>query len=339
MSKKLREKKRELQLRFEKTLVEAASNLKLNPSELSRDNYIRGTVDFDIKDRLNKEELNTIGGFKEAKGDLLKNAKIKPKILLLDIETTYCIARVWRPGKQYVSYKQLFKETSVLSWSAKWLGDSSDKIMYADTNGQRDVRDDRKILKKMHKLLEEADYVVGQNSDGFDIKILSGRMAIHKMPPPTAFKRFDTYKISKQHFNFPSHSLDYLTDHFCTKYKKKSHSKYPGDSLWVECIEKNNQDAWEHMQVYNEYDVLSLEELFLKLLPWESATIFQAHSDSEIPICSCGSIDFKPTKKYHTTQSSKRRIIKCVSCGAQSTDKENLLSKSKRQSMKSNTPR
>ena len=63
----------------------------------------------------------------------------------------------------------------------------------------------------------------------------------------------------------PWDSLAYMTERFNKKYKKQAHKEFPGFSLWDQCIE-GNRKAWECMKKYNQFDVLSLEELFVNTL-------------------------------------------------------------------------
>lgn len=244
----------------------------------------------------------------------------KPKILVFDIETSPLESYHWRLFDQNISLGQIIEDWSVLSWSAKWLGDDPSKTQYLDTRNEKDPRNDKKILKEIWKLLDEADFVVGHNSDSFDVKKLNARFLIHGMQPPSSYRRFDTKKLAKKHFNLTSNKLEYITNKLCSKYKKLKHSKFPGFSLWKECM-KGNKEAWKEMELYNKYDVLSLEEAFLKILPWESANLFELYSDSEVPICTCGSIDFRKNG-FHYTGTSKYQRYSCKSCGAERRDKK-----------------
>jgi hypothetical protein len=248
----------------------------------------------------------------------------KPKILVFDIETAPLEALVWSIWDQNIPLSRIKKDWCVLAWAAKWLGDDPNKTVYYDTFNQKDQRDDKKILEKIWELLDEADYVLGHNSDSFDIKKLNARFIQHGMNPPSSYKKFDTKKLAKKHFAFTSNKLEYITDKLCSKYKKLSHSKFPGNALWDEFL-KRNKEAQKEMEIYNKYDVLSLEEAFLKILPWESANLFEQYYDSDIDICTCGSIDFKKNGFFYT-QVSKFQRYTCKSCGAEMRSKESISS-------------
>jgi hypothetical protein len=201
-----------------------------------------------------------------------------------------------------------------------------------DTSSEKNPRNDKKILQGIWKLLDEADFVVGHNSDSFDVKKLNSRFLLHGMAPPSSYRRLDTKKLAKKHFSLTSNKLAYITDKLCTKYKKLSHGNFPGFSLWNECM-KGNKSAWKEMEKYNKYDVLSLEEAFLKILPWESANLFEHYLESDIPICTCGSIDFKKNG-FSYTQSSKFQRFTCKSCGAEMKDKKSISSTKSRSTVR-----
>jgi DNA polymerase elongation subunit (family B) len=312
-------------------MEEVSDILDENPANVKRDDYVRTAVDNKIAGRLNKEELNLIGGFKKARelyfGDFTKSS-LKPKILLFDIETAPIEAYVWDIWNQNIGINMIKQDWSVLSWSAKWLGDDAKKTMYMDNRNEKNVRNDRKLLEGIRQLLDEADIVVGHNSDKFDIKKLNARFLLNNMQPPSSYRRLDTKKLAKKHFNLTSNKLAYITDKLCTKYKKLSHSKFPGFSLWEECM-NGNTEAWKEMERYNRYDTLSLEEAFLKILPWESASLFQTFMDSDIDICTCGSIHFTENGYYHTS-TGKYKKYKCNNCGAEARDKKNISTNEKR---------
>ena len=326
--------------RFVETMLKASELLDISVIDISRDQYVRASVDNDLKERLNKEELNLLGGFKEAKKVFLENQKQKirkPKILVFDIETAPIEALVWGIWDQNIPLSRIKKDWCVIAWAAKWLGEDASKTVYYDTFKQKDKREDKKILKKIWNMLNEADFVVGHNSDSFDVKKLNARFIVQGMEPPSSYKRFDTKKLAKKHFSFTSNKLEYITDKLCTKYKKLKHNKFPGNELWDEYL-IGNKEAQKEMEVYNKYDVLSLEEAFFKILPWESAALFQNYHDADIPVCTCGSIDFVKSG-FSTTASGRFQKYRCKSCGSEMRSKKNLLTKTKRKNSSRNTQR
>ena len=256
------------------------------------------------------------------------------KILLLDIETKPLIAHVWGLWENNVGLEQVQEDWSILSWSAKWLHDPDDVITYRDNRNNKDLEDDKKLLEDLWKMLDEADIVIAHNGDAFDIPKLYARFIKHGFKRPSSFKTIDTKKIAARVFKFSSNKLVYLADYLGVKYQKLSHAKFPGHIMWKECM-KGNKDAWKEMEAYNRRDVLTLQEVYYKLRPWDSSINFNVYHDDEGHVCSCGSVDFKEHKTYHYTKTGKFRKYICVECGAESKGKDNLLSKEKRKHMRS----
>jgi len=256
----------------------------------------------------------------------------KPKVLIFDIETAPMLVYAWGLFDQNVALNQIHTDWHILSWAAKWLGDPPSKIIYADQRNEKNVENDFKALKKIHKLLDEADVVITQNGRRFDQKKLYARFLLNKLPPPSPFKHIDTLVIAKKHFAFTSNKLEYMSDKLCTKYKKLTEArKFGGFALWRECL-KGNKVAWKEMEKYNKYDVLSLEELYEKLRPYDNAINFDLYIDDEDPSCNCGSKDLEK-RGYSVTTTGKFQRYQCQNCGKWHRGKENLLSVEKRKKL------
>lgn len=262
---------------------------------------------------------------------------MKAKVLLVDIETAPMLGYVWSLWDQNVALDQIYKDWHVLSWSAKWLDDPPNKIMYKDQRNVKDITNDKKMLKKIWELLDEADVVISQNGKSFDHKKLNARFIYHGMQPPSSYKHIDTLVIAKKHFAFTSNKLAYMSDKFCKKYKKLKPTKFPGFTMWLECM-ANNIEAWKEMEKYNKYDVLALEELYYKLIPWDNTINFNLYTDNVELVCSCGSKEFR-NKGYVYTSSGKYTRHKCKKCGAETRGRKNLLDKEKRDSIRIRTER
>lgn len=317
--------RKKLKARLKKTLKEASKILSISPNEISRNIYVRITVDAGIEGRLNKEELNYIGGYKVARDELFPPIEVReagPKILVYDIETSPIVAHVWRLWDNNVTLNQIVEDWTVLSWAAKWLGSPEDEVIYEDCR----KKSEKKILEGIWKLLDETDIVLTQNGKKFDQKKLNARFIQHGMQPPSSYRHIDTLQIAKRTFGFTSNKLAYMTDKLCTKYKKLTHAKFPGFDLWKQCL-AGNPEAWEEMRVYNIHDILSLEELYYVLAPWDNSINFDVYLGDGT--CKCGNHEFKKSG-FHFTNVSKFQKWKCTACGFEHRDTDNLLSKEER---------
>lgn len=251
-----------------------------------------------------------------------------PKILFIDIETSPIIAHVWRLFDQNVGLNQIEMDWSILSFCAKWKGD--DEIIYMDTRNQDDINDDTTLLDSLWRLLNEADFVVGQNSKRFDVKKINARFILNGLPKPSTFRQIDTLEIAKRQFGFTSNKLEYMTDKLCTVYKKLTHGKFPGHKLWAECM-KGNMEAWEEMEEYNVNDVLSLEELYDILSSWDDKLPnFDVYVD--------GILDMTEWEKdgFHYSNLGKFQKYRNIRTGVQRRSRVNELTKEKRQSLLAN---
>lgn len=260
---------------------------------------------------------------------------VAPKALLIDVETAPMVGSVWSLWKQNVGLNQIVTDWFLLSYSAKWLGAPEDEVMYNDIRGHVKDEDDTSLLKELWKLLDEADIVITQNGKKFDTKKINARLVMNGFAPPSSYKQIDTLEIAKRAFAFTSNKLEYMTDKLCTQYKKLPHGKFPGFLLWKECL-ADNIEAWEEMELYNKYDVLSLEELYFKIRAWDSKhPNFNLYVDKGTRTCRCGS-DNIVKYGYHYTQVSKFQRYRCNDCGAESRDRTNLFSKEKRATLTMN---
>lgn len=257
--------------------------------------------------------------------------KNSPRILLLDIETSPIISYTWGIWQQDIGLNQIKKDWHLLSFSAKWLNDK--KMIYMDQrNNVKNIEDDRKLLNKLWELLDECDILITQNGKQFDIKKINARFILNGLTPPSSYKHVDTKQIAKRKFGFTSNKLEYMTNKLNVRYKKLKHSKFAGFDLWTECL-AGNKDAWKEMEKYNNYDVLSLEELYLKLAPWDNSINYNLYTDTEDTVCNCGNEEFSKNGFCYTSIGKYQRYS-CKKCGAEVRGRNNLFSKEKKQSIK-----
>lgn len=254
-----------------------------------------------------------------------------PRVLLLDIETAPTLGYVWGLFDQNIALNQIHTDWYIISWSAKWLNDPASKVMYMDQSKAKNIEDDSKILKKMWNLLNEADIVVTQNGKKFDMKKLNARFILNNMGPPSPYRQIDTLVIAKKNFGFTSNKLEYMTKKLCKKNKKSNHKKFSGFELWRECL-AGNKAAWAEMKHYNVMDVLSLEELYHKLQPWDNSINFAVYNETSEVQCNCGSIKLQK-RGYNHSNAGKYQRYQCMECGKWLSGKQNLFSKQKRASL------
>ncbi len=229
------------------------------------------------------------------------------RVLILDIETTPNLAYVWRFFKENVGAKQVVEHTEIMSFAYKWLG--NDEVTYYDT----EHTSEKNILPFLMEALDNADIVVAHNGSKFDLPTIMGRGLVAGLPPPSPFKVVDTLLVARYEFNFPANSLEYLSDVLGVT-KKGKHEQFPGFELWAQCLQRN-PEAWKELKIYNIQDVLSLEEIYLKMRPYmrrhPNIGVFE---ELDIPICpKCGSKHIQWRGFAHTNVGKFHRF-QCNDC-------------------------
>lgn len=168
------------------------------------------------------------------------------------------------------------------------------------------------MLKKIHRLLTEADAVVHYNGDKFDIPVLNTEFILHGMTPPAPSKQIDLYKVVKGRFRFASNKLEFVSKALGIGQKRKT----GGHELWVKCM-ANDDAAWRTMTSYNIKDVVLLERAYNKFKPW--ITHHANHNlyveEGKVVCPNCGEDKFQRRGFSYTTTGKYRRYV-CKSCGA-----------------------
>jgi hypothetical protein len=208
------------------------------------------------------------------------------KIVVLDIETFPNLVYTWGLYEQNVAINQIVRDWSIAAVCWKWMDE--EKCHYIDCS--KDPLDDSLLLAKVWEVLDQADIVVGQNSNHFDLRKINARLIECGYPPPSPYRQIDTKVEAKKVAMFTSNKLEWLSAHLSETPKDK-HKDFPGFELWSECL-AGNQRAWASMKRYNPTDVLATEQVYLKLRPWMKThpNIGMFNADQTIPACpKCGS--------------------------------------------------
>lgn len=226
------------------------------------------------------------------------------KTLILDIETFPALVYAWGLWDQNVGLNQIVDRGGVACWAATWAG--SDETHFSSVH----MTDKRSMLREMYNMLEEADEVVGWNSNSFDIKHLNGEFWLQGWGPPAPFKRVDLMRVVKNNFKMLSNKLEFNLQERLGLHKME-HEGFP---LWAKCM-KGDKKAWADMETYNITDVLRTEELYETLRPWipnsgiNRSALLAGHCCSE-----CGSTKVHSRGTARTTTQEYKRY-QCQNCG------------------------
>lgn len=244
----------------------------------------------------------------------------KPKILLYDLETAPIVATVWGKYEQDIIWT--IQEWYVLCFSYKWLGESKTHVVaqvdFPDYKPGSE--DDRRVVAKLHELLDEADVVVAHNGNRFDNPKSRARMIAHGLTPPSPFKQVDTKLVAKSQFGFTSNKLDDLGEYLGVGHKLAT----GGHHLWKQCM-AGDKKAWAKMKRYNKQDVVLLEKVYLALRPWMNNHPSLARlTDSAMACPKCGTVGRLQRRGWSVTNVGKYRRLQCQSCGGWSKERTAL---------------
>lgn len=239
--------------------------------------------------------------------------KKEAKILVFDIENAPILAYVWntKVWNTTVLPEQIKQDWYMLTWAAKWL--NKEEIFTAKlTPKEAKKANDKRIVKMLWDLFDEADIVIAHNAQKFDIPMANTRFIKHGLVPPSPYRYVDTLKTAKKSFRMTYNKLDYIGGFF--ELGHKDHTEF---DLWVKCME-GNETKLQQMLDYNVRDVILLEDVYLKLRGWtKSHPNINLYQDTDYCCSNCGSD--KLTKlhgKEYVTNTQRYYAFRCNECGA-----------------------
>lgn len=228
------------------------------------------------------------------------------KTVFLDIEISPTLATVWGLFKQNIGINQITGNSEVLTWVAKVHGERE----LHDGSLMRDGK--RRMLRRMHKLLSEADAVVTWNGNSFDLKVLNKEFLLLGLSAPSPFKSVDLLAVARKRFRFTSNKLDYVAGQLGLGHKVK----HRGHDLWLECMARK-REAFDEMLAYNRQDVVLLERIYDRMGSWvtgrPNASVEGGH------VCpKCGSERLQ-RRGYHASATRRYARFQCRDCHGWST--------------------
>lgn len=229
----------------------------------------------------------------------------QPKILFYDIETEPNHGYTWGRWEQTVI--AFSKERSLLSFAYKWLGGS--KVTCKTRKG---LKTDKTLVAELAALIDEADIIVAHNGDQFDRKVLTARMVYWGMRPLKSNCSVDTKKVAKRYFSFNGNSLQDLCVFLGIGRKKQTE----GFELWLSCM-RDESRSWAKMAAYNIQDVVILEKLYKRFLPWiENHPSFARLLGSNRKACNNCAEGVINKRGIRATRMGLKQRWQCVSCGS-----------------------
>lgn len=230
------------------------------------------------------------------------------KRLFFDIETSPNLGLFWEAGyKKNISTSDIIKERSIICICYKWEDDESVKALSWDKD-----QSDKKMLEAFIKICNEADEVVGHNSDRFDIKWVRTRCLYHNLEAIDNITSIDTLKVARSKFKFNSNKLDYIG-----KYLNVGQKIETSYEMWKDIFLKNDRKALRQMVEYCKQDVNLLEAVYKKLrINITPKTHFgMIFGGAKMDCPECGSDDIIIHANRLNANGLRKKVMKCKTCG------------------------
>lgn len=235
----------------------------------------------------------------------------KPLIISFDLEVSpalgYFYPPTWETGILKIEERQ-----KLMSFAWQIVGEKKiHSLCLADMDTYKvDPQNDKLLTIELHKVMESADILLGQNSDQFDVKMANYffiRNDLEAIPPQ---KYLDTKKIAKRYFRFPNNRLDTLGEELGVGGKTKvKHS-----DIWVDCFIDGDKKAWKLMNKYCENDVRITTEIYLKMRSFMHQHPSLSRISGDMDSCPrCGGYNYR-VKAYRTTNTSRYHQYQCNEC-------------------------
>ena len=224
------------------------------------------------------------------------------KLLFVDIETAPNLATVWGLYDQNIALNQLIKPGYTLCWAAKWHGEK-DLAFSSILDGPKSM------VRRIHKLLCKADAICHYNGNKFDIPTLNKEFMMLGMNPPTPTKQIDLLETARRRFRLASNKLDFVAQSLGLGGKLP----HKGHELWLECMAKK-REAFKTMEAYNKQDVLLLEKVYDRLLPWIDRHPNRSVMDDTFCCPKCGGKHYQQ-RGLVVQLTGRYRRYSCQDCG------------------------
>ena len=231
------------------------------------------------------------------------------------------VATTWSLFPKYLPHENILRDWYIICGAWKWLGkkkvhtcsiSAADALRYS-MSGARPP--DYEAVAALHAAVQEADFIVGHNGDAFDLKKLNARVIFHGLPALPPIRTVDTLKEARKIAKFSSNRLDYLAGHLVDGGKMST-----SYSLWLK-IMHGDEKALRYMLKYNKKDVVELEAVYNRLLPYmkshPNVNLGPARDVEglilECPKCGSTHVQRRGTAK---TQTRSYARYQCQGCGS-----------------------
>lgn len=227
------------------------------------------------------------------------------RLLTFDIETMPLENRTFGLWNQNIGINQIQQNDWMACFAAKFHGERKVHFYSVWDHGAR------AMALALHKLLDEADAVMGWNSDKFDLRWANRVFIESRKAPPSPYTKVDLMRSVKRQVYLPSYKLDFVARWLGLGGKLRT----GGFDLWRDVLDECPK-AQNLMRRYNIRDTRLTESVFdvLREKGWIKG--LPNHAIDGGHVCpSCGS-DKLQARGFQTSKTRRYQRWQCKGCGA-----------------------
>lgn len=246
----------------------------------------------------------------------------KPKILSFDLEVSPALGwfypPTWETGIIKVEDRQ-----RLMSFAYQWVGEEKIKslCLYDMPFYNLDKADDKALVEELHFVMSQADILLGQNSDNFDVKMANYFFIRNGLEPIPPTRSIDTKKIAKRYFRFANNKLDNLGEELGVGGK----TKITQGDIWYDCFILGDKESWRLMNEYCENDVRITTAIYLKMRGFMRNHPNLARLTGDFDSCpTCGGFNYR-VRSYRTSNLQRYHQYSCNECGTYFNDRKAVV--------------
>ena len=229
------------------------------------------------------------------------------KRLFWDIETSPNVVLSWRVGyKIRIDCDNILKERAIICIGYKWQHEKTPHCL------EWNKGDDKEMILRFLEIAQDADELVAQNGDSFDLPWFKTRCLFHGVKSLPKFRTADTLQWAKRNLYFNSNKLDYMAS-----YLGIGHKIHTDFKLWKDIVLNNCPNAMKKMTTYCMQDVVLLQKVWERLNMVVSPKIHNAvllgGEKWQCPRCVSDSVQSRG--KSVTAAGTIQHRMQCLKCG------------------------
>lgn len=238
----------------------------------------------------------------------------KPRILYYDLEISPLLTwtyKAWDSNAIKIEQPQ-----KIISFAYQWEGEKTVHCkVLSDYEGYKPDKfniDDEAIIRDLYDVMEQADLLVGHNSNGFDYKHANARFLYYEMNPLPQQKFSDSLKMARKYFKMPKNNLGEV--YYYLFHKEGKTKVTHADILWDYL--DGDEKAHKQMREYNKRDIVITKAIYERMRPFD-----KSHPNMNFFMrdgMRCKACTSKKLERQHQSlylRISKRMRYVCLDCG------------------------